>query len=180
MTRIADVMTRGVRTISPTDTVRYAAQAMDELDVGSLPVCDGKRLAGMVTDRDITLRCEATEPWHDYSVRCVAPGLPPDQTQVGQILSGDVRWCRDDTTVDEAVEMMQAARVRRLPVIDSDRNLVGIVSLGDIAVKGSEELASEALEGISHPAGPDGLGHPVAGGRVGGNMDAAEPSRAAG
>ena len=167
MTRIADVMTRGVRTISPTDTVRSAAQAMDELDVGSLPVCDGKRLAGMVTDRDITLRC-------------VAPGLPPDQTQVGQILSDDIRWCRDDTTVDEAVEMMQAARVRRLPVIDSDRNLVGIVSLGDIAVKGSEELASEALEGISHPAGPDGLGHPVAGGRVGGNMDAAEPSRAAG
>ena len=140
MTRIADVMTRGVRTISPTDTVRSAAQAMDELDVGSLPVCDGKRLAGMVTDRDITLRC-------------VAPGLPPDQTQVGQILSGDVRWCRDDTTVDEAVEMMQAARVRRLPVIDQDDRLCGIVSLGDLSREATDTAASQALEGVTQPGG---------------------------
>ena len=97
----------------------------------------------MMTDRDIVLRC-------------VAQGLAADRTPVEQILSRDVRWCREDHTVDEAVEMMQAARIRRLPVIDKDRNLVGIVSLGDIAVKGSEELASRGARGHlrSRRAGP--------------------------
>ncbi len=150
MTRIVDVMTRGVRTIEPAASIQAAAQLMAELDIGAVPVCDGARLVGMVTDRDIT-------------VRCVARGLAPDQLPVTQILSRDVRCCREDQTVDEAVEMMQAARIRRLPVIDADRNLVGIVSLGDIAVRGSEELASEALEGISHPAEPKRDGLPARG-----------------
>ena len=142
MTQIADVMTRGVRSMAPSDSVQSAAQAMDELNVGAVPVCDGYKLVGMVTDRDI-------------AVRCVAAGLAGDQTQLEQVLSANVRFCREDQSVEEAVEMMQAAGVRRLPVVDSDQKLVGIVSLGDIAVKGSEELASEALEGISYPAEPD-------------------------
>ncbi|HZH07423.1 MAG TPA: CBS domain-containing protein [Lautropia sp.] len=142
MTQIADVMTRGVRSMAPSDSVQSAAQAMDELNVGAVPVCDGDKLVGMVTDRDI-------------AVRCVAAGLPGDGTQLEQVLSANVRFCREDQSVEEAVEMMQAAGVRRLPVVDSDQKLVGIVSLGDIAVKGSEELASEALEGISYPAEPD-------------------------
>jgi CBS domain-containing protein len=145
MTRVVDVMTRGVRTMKPADSIQFAAQTMNELDVGALPVCDGERLVGMVTDRDIALRC-------------VAPGLAGDRTPVQRILSTDVRYCHEDQTVDEAAEMMQAARIRRLPVIDADRHLVGIVSLGDIAVKGSEELASEALESISHPAKPHRCG----------------------
>jgi CBS domain-containing protein len=135
------MMTRGVRTAAPQDSIESAAQAMAELDVGALPVCDGKRLVGMVTDRDIT-------------VRCVAQGLPPAHTPVGDIVSRDRRFCRDSQTVDEAAEMMQAAGIRRLPVIDAGDNLVGILTVGDIAVRGSEELASEALEGISQPALP--------------------------
>lgn len=109
MTRIADVMTRGVRAMTPSDSVQFAAQAMDELNVGALPVCDGDKLVGMVTDRDI-------------AVRCVAQGLPGDQTQVEQILSANVRFCREDQTLEEAVEMMQAAGIRRLPVLDSTRS----------------------------------------------------------
>src|SRR5688572_30496717 len=110
MTRIADVMTRGVRTMTPADSVQFAAQAMDELDVGVLPVCDGTHLVGVVTDRDIALRC-------------VAQGLPPDRTPLEQILSKEVKWAVEDQTVDEAAEMMQAAGIRRLPVVDRNRQL---------------------------------------------------------
>jgi CBS domain-containing protein len=167
MTQIADVMTRGVRSMRPEDSVQFAAQAMDELNVGALPVCDGDRLVGMVTDRDIT-------------VRCVAQGLPGESTQLEQVLSGNVRFCREDQTVDEAVEMMQAAGIRRLPVVDSTQKLVGIVSLGDIAVKGSPDLASEALEGVSFPAEPDRSGFSAAGGPAAGGSASGEASRTPG
>jgi CBS domain-containing protein len=167
MTHIADVMTRGVRAMTPSDSVQFAAQAMDELNVGAVPVCDGDKLIGMVTDRDI-------------AVRCVAQGLPGDKTQLEQILSANVRFCREDQTVDEAVEMMQAAGIRRLPVVDRDQKLVGIVSLGDIAVKGNEDLASEALEGISYPAEPDRSGFSAASGDAAEGSASGDPSRTPG
>ncbi|HYD63736.1 MAG TPA: CBS domain-containing protein [Noviherbaspirillum sp.] len=142
MQRIADVMTRDVRSVAPQETIRRAAQVMDELNVGALPVCDGRKLVGMVTDRDIT-------------VRAVAAGQSPDAAQVGEVMSVSVRWCFDDQTVDEVMEQMGDSQIRRVPVIDHDtKELVGIVSLGDLATKHSAQV-DRTLEQISSPAEPD-------------------------
>ena len=141
MTQIADVMTRGVHTLAPHDTVLRAAQAMAEMDVGAIPVCDGDRLVGMVTDRDIVLRA-------------VALNQAGDSTRLEAVMSGEPCWCFEDQTVDEVIDVMREAQLRRMPVVDRDEVLVGIVSLGDLAVKGDEGKAGEALEQISEPAAP--------------------------
>lgn len=141
MTQIADVMTRGVHTLAPHDTVLRAAQAMEEMDVGAIPVCDGDRLVGMVTDRDIVLRA-------------VARNQAGDSTRLEAVMSGEPHWCFEDQSIDEVIEVMREAQLRRMPVVDRDRQLVGIVSLGDLAVKGDEGKAGEALEQISEPAAP--------------------------
>ena len=98
--RIADVMTRDVRVIQPDRTVREAARLMDEMNVGVLPVCDGRRLVGMITDRDIT-------------VRSTAAGLAPDQSYVRDVMTDDVEWCFEDDDVDEIVEIMSRHQIRR-------------------------------------------------------------------
>ncbi|MGV3654791.1 MAG: CBS domain-containing protein [Noviherbaspirillum sp.] len=135
-------MTRDVRTISPQESLQRAAQLMDEWNVGSLPVCDGERLVGMITDRDIT-------------VRATAANETPDQGQVRDAMSIDPRWCYDDQPVDEVMEQMRDVQIRRLPVIDHDtQQLVGIVALGDLATKHSAEV-DHTLERISSPAQPD-------------------------
>ena len=139
--KLADIMTRDVTVVSPNDTVQRAAQIMDELNVGALPVCDGRRILGMVTDRDLT-------------VRITAQGKSPDQTRVEEAMSTNVRWCFEDEDVESVIEKMGDTQIRRLPVVDRDKNLVGIVSLGDIATK-SDEVAEEALEGVSQPSEPD-------------------------
>jgi CBS domain-containing protein len=142
MQRIAEVMTRDVRSVSPQETIRRAAQMMDELNVGALPVCDGQKLVGMVTDRDIT-------------VRGVAAGQSPDAAHVADVMSGSVRWCFDDQTVDEVMQQMGDSQIRRVPVVDHDtQELVGIVSLGDLATKHSAQV-DRTLEEISSPAEPD-------------------------
>lgn len=141
MTRIADVMTRGVRTLGPHDTVLKAAQAMEEMDVGAILVCDGDRLVGVLTDRDIVLRAVAKNRDHD-------------QTLLGEVMTTDPCWCFEDQSVDEVVDAMREGQLRRMPVVDRDRQLVGIVSLGDLAVKADEGQAGEALEQISEPAAP--------------------------
>lgn len=142
MQRIAEVMTRDVRSISPQETVRRAAQMMDELNVGSLPVCDGQKLVGMVTDRDIV-------------IRATAAGKAPDSAHVADVMSGDVRWCLDNQTVDEVMDQMGDTQIRRVPVIDHDtKQLVGIVSLGDLATKHSAQV-DRTLEEISTPSEPD-------------------------
>jgi CBS domain-containing protein len=146
--RIADVMTRDVRVVQPDRTVREAARLMDELNVGVLPVCDGRRLVGMVTDRDIT-------------VRSTAAGLAPDQSYVRDVMTDDVEWCFDTDEVDEVVEMMSRLQVRRIPVVDRNKRLVGIVALGDLATD-TEEQASRALRRISTPSEPDRSGTPSA------------------
>ena len=138
MAQISDVMTRGVRTLSPSDTVVMAAQAMQELDVGAIPVCDGDRLVGMVTDRDIV-------------VRGVAKGRLTESTHLDEVMSPDPRWCFEDQSVDEVMDQMREAQIRRVPVVDHDRHLVGIVSLGDLAVKADVGKARNALESISEP-----------------------------
>jgi CBS domain-containing protein/osmotically-inducible protein OsmY len=142
--RIADVMTRDVRVIQPDRTIRDAARLMDDLNVGVLPVCDGRKLVGMITDRDIT-------------VRATAAGLAPGETRVREVMTDEVEWCSEDDDVDEIVETMSRRQIRRLPVVSRDRRLVGIVALGDLATD-SEPQAARALHRISTPSEPDRSG----------------------
>lgn len=141
-TPVGRIMTRGVRTLAPTDTLVAAAQAMDEWNVGAIPVCDGERLVGMITDRDIT-------------VRGVAQGRPLDGTRLVDVMTEHVRWCYEDDPVEDQLAEMRAVQIRRLPVVDRQQHLVGILSLGDIAVKADPVEAGEALVAISLPAEPD-------------------------
>jgi CBS domain-containing protein len=143
MDRICDVMTRDVRVVSPRDTMQRAAQCMDELNVGVVPVCDGSKLLGVVTDRDI-------------AVRGVAAGKEPGRTPVTDVMSSHVRWCYEDQPIDEVMDEMSDTQIRRMPVVDRDKNLVGIVSLGDLASRGVNELrVAETLRDISTPSSPD-------------------------
>lgn len=144
MTTVSDVMTRGVRTLKPNDTVTQAAQAMDELNVGVIPVCDGDKLVGMVTDRDIV-------------IRGVARSGDMKTMKLSDVMSGQVRFAHEGDDVEKVLGEMADAQIRRLPVVDAGNKLVGIVSLGDIATKGGEDdsdLAS-SLTDISSPAEPE-------------------------
>jgi len=116
---------------------------MRDLDVGLLPVCgDNNRLAGMITDRDVT-------------VRAVAEGLDPKATHVEQVMTPDVMYCFEDQDVTEAAGLMKKEQIRRLVVLNRDKRLVGVVSLGDLATKtGDDDLSGETLEEISEPAAP--------------------------
>lgn len=157
MTTVADVMTRGVRTMSPSDTVSRAAQAMDELNVGVIPVCDGDKLVGMVTDRDIV-------------VRGVAQECDAKTTKLADVMSTNVRCATEDQDVDEILGEMADSQIRRLPVVDAQERLVGIVTLGDIADKDPENEVDIAtsLADISSPAEPDRSGQSQASGSAGG------------
>lgn len=157
MQTIADIMTRGIRTMAPEDTVTAAAQAMSELDVGAMPVCDGARLVGMVTDRDIVVRGVAEE-------RVGAP--------LREVMSEGVLYCHEDDTVESALASMRSQQVRRLPVVDRERRLVGMVSLGDLATKAEEadDEAADALRGISEPSEPNRSGQSAASGAAGGGQ----------
>lgn len=138
--KIRDAMTRDVRMIHPDQTIREAAHLMAELDIGALPVEDSDRLVGMITDRDIT-------------VRAVAEGLGAE-TPVRQIMTNEIKYCFDDQTVDEVTRNMAEQRLRRLPVVSRSKRLVGILSLGDLAVdEDAQDEAAEALGGISRPGG---------------------------
>ena len=137
MSTIAEIMSTDVRTIQPQESLRRAAQCMQELDVGALPVCDGERLLGMLTDRDII-------------VRGIADGLNPDQACVSDIMSPEVEYCTVDQDAEDAKRLMGSKQLRRLPVVDKDRRLVGIVSLGDLAVRESGHI-DRAVREISQP-----------------------------
>ena len=129
-----------MQVVRPDESLQRAAQVMDELNVGSLPVCDSNGLVGMITDRDIT-------------VRATAAGLPA-QTQVSDVMTGHARWCTSEQTVQEAMAQMADVQIRRLPVIDAERRVVGIVSLGDLAMRHQGHVAA-ALRRISDPSRPD-------------------------
>jgi CBS-domain-containing membrane protein len=144
MQTIQDVMTRDVQSISPQETIQRAAQMMDELNVGSIPVLDGQKLVGMITDRDIT-------------VRATAAGQAPGSTRVGDVMSTDVRTCSPDQTVDEVLGQMGDVQIRRVPVVDGSQQVVGIVSMGDMATKHSAGV-DRALEEVSSPSRPDRSG----------------------
>lgn len=161
MTRVADIMTRGVRAMRPSDSVVQAAQAMDELNVGVVPVCDGERLVGMVTDRDIT-------------IRAVAQGKADQGVTLSSVMSSEVSWCYEDQNVEEVMRDMSERQIRRLPVVDRDKHLVGMVTLGDIAAKTGSDQVSESLADISEPAQPDRSGQSQASGAAGGGSSQAQ------
>jgi CBS domain-containing protein len=142
---VKDVMTQGVQTLAPHDTVEQAARVMESLDVGVLPVCDGARLVGMLTDRDIV-------------VRGVAQGLPATTTPLEDVMSAQVEWVFEDEGLTEVTARMQQLQIRRLPVLDRDKRLVGMLSLGDLAAKGDAHQAGDALADISAPARPTRIG----------------------
>jgi CBS domain-containing protein len=137
---VREAMTRDVRLAYPEQTIRQAAQVMAELDVGSLPVEDGDRLIGIITDRDI-------------AIRAVAQGMGAD-TLVREVMSKDIRYCYEDQTVEEVAQNMGDLQVRRLPVVNREKRLVGILSLGDLARERSgRDGAGQALGEISRPGG---------------------------
>lgn len=140
--RVRDVMTRGVETIHPNATLQDAAKRMGELNIGSLPVCDGTRLYGIVTDRDIT-------------VRATAVGADPRTTPIHTVMTPEVHWCFEDQDVLGAARSMEEYQIRRLVVLNREKQLSGMVSLGDLAVKMHDEATvGEMLEEISEPAQP--------------------------
>lgn len=137
--QVFEVMTPDVVSVAPDVTLMDAARTMKDLDIGPLPVCDGDRLLGMVTDRDIT-------------VRATAEGRDPCQTAVSEVMTIDVVCCHEADDIRAAAKLMQEAQLRRLLVVDDDGQLVGIVSLGDLVLQtGDEKLAGETLEKVSEP-----------------------------
>ena len=142
VTRISELMTPDVEVIAPDETLQRAAQRMDELNVGALPVCSDGKLVGMITDRDIT-------------VRATAAGQAPNACKVADVMSTDVRTCTTNQSVDEVLGQMGDVQIRRVPVLDEQSHqMVGIVSLGDMATKHSAGI-DHALDEISTPSEPD-------------------------
>ncbi len=141
--QLKDVMTRDVEVIHPDATLQEAARKMKALDVGPLPVCDGERVVGMLTDRDIT-------------VRATAEGRDPTTTKVREAMTPEVVYLLEDQDTEEAAQLMQERQLRRLLVMGPDRHVVGIVALGDLAVEtGDERRVGQVLEGISEPSEPE-------------------------
>jgi CBS domain-containing protein len=139
MPTVAQIMTRDVQVVRPDDTVQKAAQCMKELDIGAVPVCDGRKLLGMITDRDI-------------AVRTSAAGLSPTTTRVSDAMTTkDLRWCTEDQDVDEVLHGMGENQVRRMPVINAKKELVGIVSVSDLATR-QDHHVDELLRELSEPA----------------------------
>ena len=142
--QISDVMTRKVETVAPDASLQQAAMAMEAMGVGSLPVCDGLRLVGTLTDRDIV-------------VRGVATGRSPVDMLVQEAMTADISWAYEDEDTEEVRARMQTLQVRRLAVLDRAKTLVGIVSLGDIAVEpraADLKEVGEAIAEISEPSRP--------------------------
>lgn len=142
MPTVSEVMTPDPQSVPPEESLRAAAELMQNLDIGVLPVCDGDTLVGMLTDRDI-------------AVRSVAGGLVPESTCVGDIMSPDLVFCTPEQDIGEAMKLMGDRQVRRLPVIDDSRRLVGIVSLADLALRQSGHI-DKAVRDISAPENPRG------------------------
>jgi CBS domain-containing protein len=138
--KVSEIMTREVELAHPSETIEHAAKLMASLDAGALPVADGDRLVGVITDRDI-------------AIRGIGQGRGPDAS-VGEVMTGEIMYCYDDQGLDEITENMGEIQVRRLPVLNRDKRLVGIVALGDIAFEqGATDGTGEALSRISEPRG---------------------------
>jgi CBS domain-containing protein len=137
--KVSDIMTRDVHLASPSQKLREAAAEMEKCDIGVLPVGENDRLVGMITDRDI-------------AVRGVSHGLGPDAS-VRDVMTKDVRYCFEGDDIDEIAQNMADEQIRRLPVLNGDKRLVGIVSLGDLAVSQEVHAGEVALSGICQSGG---------------------------
>jgi CBS domain-containing protein len=137
--RVSEAMTREVRVATPGQSIRDVAKLMDELDAGAMPVGENDRLVGMITDRDI-------------AIRAVAAGKGPD-TPVRDVMSSDVKYCFDDEDLEHVARNMGDLQVRRLPVVNRDKRLVGIVALGDVARKEDSHTTGKATAGVSQRGG---------------------------
>lgn len=137
--QIKQCMTTDVQVISPEDTIQQAARLMARIDAGALPVANEERLLGMITDRDI-------------AIRAVGEGFGPD-CLVAEIMTPEVLYCFDDQETGQVLDNMADVQVRRLPVVDHDKHLVGIVSLGDLD-RDEPAGAGHAMKGINQPGGP--------------------------
>jgi len=137
MTTIADIMTRGVAAVGRDETLQAAARRMREMDVGALPVTDGRALAGMITDRDI-------------AIRGVAEGMVAQEALVADVMTDEVAYCNESDSVEAVMAQMGDAQVRRLPVLGANREIVGIVALADLATRQSAPT-DETLREISAP-----------------------------
>jgi CBS domain-containing protein len=138
--KVSDVMTRRVELTSPEATIREAARKMAEIDGGVMPVSENDRLVGMITDRDI-------------AIRAVAQGKGPD-AKVREVMTQEVKYCYEDDDIGSVARNMAEIKVQRLPVMNRDKRLVGIVSLGDIAIQGDTGHVDTAVSGIKEPGGP--------------------------
>jgi CBS domain-containing protein len=137
---VREIMTHNVEVVSLDETLEQAARKMEELDIGPLPVCEGHRVVGLLTDRDIT-------------VRATAAGCDPKTTLVADVMSPEVIWCYEDQDVHDAARLMGEELVRRLLVLSRSNDLVGIVSLGDLAAEaGDPGRPGEVLKKVSEPA----------------------------
>jgi len=137
---VKDIMTHNVDVVAPGDTLEQAARKMSELNVGPLPVCEGNRVVGILTDRDIT-------------VRATAAGSDPKSTLVYEVMSQDLVNCFEDQDVTEAARLMKDKQLRRLLVFNRSNDLVGIVSLGDLATEtGDRGQSAEVLDKVSQPS----------------------------
>ena len=138
--KVADVMSKNVKLASPEDTVQQAARVMSEQDTGVLPVGENDRLVGLVTDRDL-------------AVRALAAGKDPSKTKLREVMSGEPRYVFEDEPVEKAAASMAEQQVQRMPVLNRDKRLVGIVSVGDLAREAGPGLSGQALAGVSRPGG---------------------------
>ena len=135
---IRDVMTTEVKLVHPDTKIAEAASVMRDFDIGSLPVVDEGEPMGMLTDRDI-------------AIRVVAEGKDPKEVSVREALSEGLTYAYDDQSLEEAAKLMKEKQLRRLAIFDRDKNLVGVVSMGDVAVKGDTQMAGKVTEEVSKP-----------------------------
>lgn len=134
--RTEEAMHPGVRWIGPDTDLRTIARIMKEEDIGALPVGENDRLIGMVTDRDVT-------------VRALANGNDIDSLTARDVMTKDIIYCRTTESVEDAIHLMESKQIRRLPVINEDKRMVGMLSLGDISHCSSQELTGELVKAVS-------------------------------
>jgi CBS domain-containing protein len=130
--KIRDILTKNPEVIHPDATICEAARMMKQHDIGMLPVCDGDRLVGSVTDRDLT-------------IRAIADGADPLKTQVREVMTSKIYHCFEDDGLEEAARIMEDQQIRRLPVLNREKRLVGILSVGDLAVRTHDERLVEGV-----------------------------------
>jgi CBS domain-containing protein len=138
--KISKIMSSGVEIISPDDTIQSAAAKMKEADVGFLPVGENDKLIGMLTDRDIALRA-------------VAEGKNPATCKVREIMTDKVLYCREDDAVEDAATSMAEMQIRRVPIVNDEKRLVGVLSIGDIAFRHKASTAGKTLGSVCSPDG---------------------------